>query len=636
MPFTNAELRDIYTDLNIGSPGPAVDQAAVDAIAAQTRAGLISDQQALQAVFDLVDDTTGVAALTYQFFTGSLPTEGGFQFLVNSPTNANDLNDPYYAQFNAENRFINFSFNLALGTPANQAAFAAVYGAASLEDTIRVAYDTIVGNAAAEAAGIDVEEAIDFLTGPDQVAFYRAIATSRGGVAATDTVRLDLAIKAIAIAELLYAAAQADVGNYASGLNQFYASLIDGTAGSPGFGNDLLETFPPTATVTLTEFADTLTGNVFNAPRGFTPGGTDQVNTLNDDDILTGVGDNPTLNFTFVNDADTGDADITPTLNGIETVNVAVRLDSDGTLDLQDATGVTNVNIDGVDDGNDFLIDNIQSVVDGSISDSNAPSSVVDFSFDEDAVEGDADASTLTLDEVELESIFYQEEGGVVVDTGIEDLTIALEGENDVDNIYVEDAEIITLTGEGSLDLGAEDNVRNSKGNIEATVRSGGFQNVAGSLVEIDASGMTGDLSINLGEEVVANLDDTSGVPVDFVFKGGAGDDEVWLLGGVDSSKDKIDTGAGDDTIGVYASVTKGTITNAESLLVHSGVLGLSPAITVDTGLFTGLQDVTVRNIAHDVDGGDPDADLDNLDVDTTVTLSKLSAAVAEEITVQH
>lgn len=91
-------------------------------------------------------------------------------------------------------------------------------------------------------------------------------------------------------------------------------------------------------TVTLTEGVDILAGNVFEAPRGWTPGGTDQVNTLNDDDVLTGSGENPTLNFTYVQDADIPQPLITPTLNGIETVNVRFATQQDDAfLDLQDA-----------------------------------------------------------------------------------------------------------------------------------------------------------------------------------------------------------------------------------------------------------------------------------------------------------
>ncbi|HEX2792310.1 MAG TPA: hypothetical protein VHO23_01160 [Candidatus Paceibacterota bacterium] len=34
----------------------------------------LDDQDALNAVFDLIDDSADVAALTYQFFTGAIPT----------------------------------------------------------------------------------------------------------------------------------------------------------------------------------------------------------------------------------------------------------------------------------------------------------------------------------------------------------------------------------------------------------------------------------------------------------------------------------------------------------------------------------------------------------------------------------
>ncbi|NDJ52482.1 MAG: hypothetical protein GYB68_05265, partial [Chloroflexi bacterium] len=101
-------------------------------------------------------------------------------------------------------------------------------------------------------------------------------------------------------------------------------------------------------TNTLTAGTDIATANIFNAPPGFTPGGTDQVPTLDDEDVLTGEGTNPTLNFDFVANADTGAVVITPTLNGIETINVDFLSPDPEILDLQDSTGLTALNIDGV------------------------------------------------------------------------------------------------------------------------------------------------------------------------------------------------------------------------------------------------------------------------------------------------
>ncbi len=64
--------------------------------------------------------------------------------------------------------------------------------------------------------------------------------------------------------------------------------------------------------LTLTADPDDLVGNVFIAPRVWNPDGSDQMNSLNDDDVLTGEGDNPTLNVTIVNDSETGDLSIMP------------------------------------------------------------------------------------------------------------------------------------------------------------------------------------------------------------------------------------------------------------------------------------------------------------------------------------
>lgn len=58
---------------------------------------------------------------------------------------------------------------------------------------------------------------------------------------------------------------------------------------------------PPTgADAVLTAGTDVLTGNVFEAGLVFTPGGNDRVNALQDEDVLTGTGDAPTLNATQI------------------------------------------------------------------------------------------------------------------------------------------------------------------------------------------------------------------------------------------------------------------------------------------------------------------------------------------------
>ena len=57
--------------------------------------------------------TSSVATLSYEFFTGKVPGAPGMDYLV-SPTGPNpaNLNASYYQAFNIENRYINFSVNL--------------------------------------------------------------------------------------------------------------------------------------------------------------------------------------------------------------------------------------------------------------------------------------------------------------------------------------------------------------------------------------------------------------------------------------------------------------------------------------------------------------------------------------------
>ncbi|MCC7269024.1 MAG: S-layer protein, partial [Caulobacteraceae bacterium] len=115
MAISSAALTAEFTNMNFGFGPSALEQALINSYASQTTvAGGLTDEQARLATAQLVGDTTAVAGLTYQFFTGGIPSEPGFFFLVNSEgngnlnQNANDLNDPYYADFNQENRYYNF------------------------------------------------------------------------------------------------------------------------------------------------------------------------------------------------------------------------------------------------------------------------------------------------------------------------------------------------------------------------------------------------------------------------------------------------------------------------------------------------------------------------------------------------
>lgn len=397
----------------------------------------------------------------------------------------------------------------------------------------------------------------------------------------------------------------------------------------------------PSSDVFLTEKADNVTGNKIFAPRGFTPGGTDQVNTLNDDDIINGTGPDATLTVEFVNDADTGDLDIQATINDIANIITNVRADMGGVIDLQDSSGVDdgaggkvfkNLEVRGVDDFGFFTYDNIQHKVETlTVKDSNAPNGGVAFLFDNDAVSGADDSTKLALDDAELSFLAVTNESGSL-GVGIEHLAVDSKGDNGIDELNVEDVEDITITGDGDLRLGAsEDFSFNDR--VEAVIYSAGLSSVAGSLKKVDASGLTGDLEINLGAEVVGALDDTSGVDVDFEVTGGGGNDTIRLLDGFDSKGDKVDGGAGDNTLQVFSSVTNGSITQIQHLDVRNQndtTLGdVKSEISIDASLFSAdLKDITVRNEGFFSGLGN--------NSESTIVLNKLTADLAKNVKVLH
>lgn len=166
-----------------------------------------------------------VVAATYQFFTERVPTGTGFEYLISSLANPNDLNDPYYAQFNIENRYINFSSNL--GTAGEGAAFFdAVFGGLSFTDTVRTAYLEIVGQPLTDAA-------LAFFLNAES--YYRAVGAER---AVRPGVDLFEATKIVAIGSILNEAIKSDAGPYADAIDQLVADVAgDGT--SPDLGHDL-------------------------------------------------------------------------------------------------------------------------------------------------------------------------------------------------------------------------------------------------------------------------------------------------------------------------------------------------------------------------------------------------------------
>lgn len=175
--------------------------------------GAIGPDQVTQLIVDKADATTSVASMSYQFFTGKVPTQAGVDFLIapNGP-NATNLNSAYYAEFDTVNRYINFAVNLGKNGEAKD-SFAASYGGLSLFDATLKAYAAIFGGTPTDAK---VHALID--TRVDYLSYYGGDGPSGIGT------------KAAMVGFLLAAAATENLGVLARSNDAWLTDLADGSA----------------------------------------------------------------------------------------------------------------------------------------------------------------------------------------------------------------------------------------------------------------------------------------------------------------------------------------------------------------------------------------------------------------------
>jgi predicted Zn-dependent protease len=205
------------------------DNATTIDQATKVGAGTLSLASAIGQLVKTADATTSVAILNYQFFTGSIPSLGGIDYLV-SPTgpNANNINSAYYQLFSLENRYINFAVNLGK-VGAGQAQFQAAYGSLDLLSATRQAYTTIFGATPSDTklhALLDPTFVMNgqTMTRAQYFAYY-------GGDGPNG-----LGTKAAMVGWLLAEAEKADLGSYARSNAAFLTDLADGA----NFGVNLI------------------------------------------------------------------------------------------------------------------------------------------------------------------------------------------------------------------------------------------------------------------------------------------------------------------------------------------------------------------------------------------------------------
>lgn len=204
---------------------PATHQTLLSNLSTQVDAGTLSLAAAQSQVVKLAVDTTSVASLAYNFFTGSTPFSHGFDYLVSAGgPNANNLNSAYYQAFNVDNRYINFALNL--GKSGEGATwFNANYGGLTMAQTVSKAYAEIFG-VVPTAAKIDELLNSPVPNGQGGTYTRQQYLASYGGDGLEG-----IGTKAALVGWLLAAAAKEDIGTYAKANDGFLADLAaDGVA----------------------------------------------------------------------------------------------------------------------------------------------------------------------------------------------------------------------------------------------------------------------------------------------------------------------------------------------------------------------------------------------------------------------
>lgn len=186
---------------------------------ADVTAGKITRSVFLDKLIAYSADTSALALQAVNFFTGKTPSQSALNDLVDSATSTTDLTDFTYARYSSENKYIEFAVAQANGA----AAFKAAYESLSFREAAAKAYDAIIGNAKAAAAGINVSAALDYIV--SKQSYFAANGHDALGA------------KAAVAGFLMSKGLEANVGLYAEATKAFLTKAYDGGA---TYGADLL------------------------------------------------------------------------------------------------------------------------------------------------------------------------------------------------------------------------------------------------------------------------------------------------------------------------------------------------------------------------------------------------------------
>ncbi|MEF8769348.1 beta strand repeat-containing protein [Candidatus Accumulibacter contiguus] len=439
-------------------------------------------------------------------------------------------------------------------------------------------------------------------------------------------------------------------GTFATAWNTKVGNAVAYSANSSSTASVAFGNVPtaPEGSFTLTNGTDIATANIFTAGLVYTPGGDDRINSLQDEDQLTGTGTSPTtpttLNATLGNANDNGATIITPKLTGIEVINTAFTGSGGAAvvaLDLQDATGQTEVNITRISQAiNSAEVGNLMTpAATLSLANTNANQlGTAEFSYGAGVLQG-PNAGSLKVSNVQIGTLNVGENTSAIGARGVglngfEELALTSTGgaSNTIGILGLPmdtgTAGKLTITGDQNLALGAP--VPVILGNtVESLTYQNGVTQANGRLSAIDASGFTKNLTLNIQAGLLsAGKADTSGVPQNVTITGGSGNDK-FILGDTVQAGDSLTGGAGTDTLIVTSAGTvnsvSSVVTSMENLEVRASAGG---AVTVD---FDKLPDTLLTLVRNE--GSANNAPLAR----TLVTnLNNLTAVEAAALNTQH
>jgi hypothetical protein len=421
----------------------------------------------------------------------------------------------------------------------------------------------------------------------------------------------------------------------AGGVSLMALSLAACGSDDDASGNDTSETGTVNPISSdLTNGSDSYVGtsgdDVVTAGAVYTPGGNDRINSLQDEDVLDGGAGDDTINITVTTANDNGNNIITPTMSNIENVNVNfANSGATDELDFQDVTGVVDLALTRISTDGTATIDNIQDVIATlALSDSGEDTDSIVISFDDEVLGGAADALAMSVNGVDVASLEVDGEDG----EGYETINMAASGDLIADDFEIDGTETLNIAGAGDVTLG-------------------GFSVSNGHLATIDASGSTGDMDIELGDDniVEARISGSSGADIDFTYTGSAGNDYIRVDdeslsaaptgGDDDNGHDTIDGGAGDNTLDFTVDTTRDLIHNDVTVSNIQNVhIDATAAVTVDLdgqqfGEATGSADVDTITVRNNIAAaGVADFDLNDLDAGVLVRVQHSSADANDDV----